>query len=72
MDPIVNGLKKRYIGCMKLERVNYHDWSPWHDLLYPIGSPEFALLYPSKEVIYRWFGVTEEQEFADILDPLCG
>jgi hypothetical protein len=71
MDPIVNGLKKKYLGCMKVERVNYHKWSTWHDLLYPIGSPEFDLLSSSKDVLYRWFGVTEEEEFAEILDPLC-
>ena len=54
-----------------MERVNYHKESPWHDLLFPIGSPEFALLTASKEIIYRWFGVTEPEEFAQILDPLC-
>ena len=71
MDPIVNGIQKKYRGCIKLERVNFHRESPWHDLIFPIGSPEFALLTPSKEIIYRWFGVTEPEEFAEILDPLC-
>lgn len=71
MDPIVDGIRKRYKGCIKLERVNYHKESPWHELLFPIGSPEFALLDSSKEVIYRWFGVTESEEFTDIIDPLC-
>lgn len=71
MDPIVDGIRKRYQGCIKLERVNYHKESPWHELLFPIGSPEFDLLDSSKEVIYRWFGVTEPEEFTDIIDPLC-
>ena len=71
MDPIVNGIQKKYRACIKLERVNFHRESPWHDLIFPIGSPEFALLTSSKEIIYRWFGVTEPEEFAEILDPLC-
>lgn len=71
MDPIVNGIKKKYASCMKLVRVNFHDHTPWHDLLYPFSSPEFALLDSSKNILYRWFGVTEEKEFAQILDPLC-
>ena len=71
MDPIVNGIQKKYRGCIKLERVNYHKESPWHELLFPVGSPEFALLSSAKEVIYRWFGVTTPEEFAEILNPLC-
>ncbi|MEP7136508.1 MAG: hypothetical protein ABI904_16385 [Chloroflexota bacterium] len=71
MDPIVNGLKKKYKHCMKLERVNYHVWTAWHDLLFPIGSPEFALLDSSKKVLYRWVGVVPEEEFSVVLDPLC-
>jgi hypothetical protein len=71
MDPIVNGLKKRYKHCMKLERVNYHDWTTWHDLLFPLGSPEFALLDSAKQLIYRWFGVISVEEFSEVLDPLC-
>jgi len=51
--------------------VNYHEETPWRELLFPLGSPEFALLDSSKEVIYKWFGVTEPEEFAEILDPLC-
>ena len=72
MDPIVNGIKKKYVGCMKVERVNYHSVTAWHELLFPIGSPEFALLTSQKEVLYRWFGVIEVEEFEEILDPLCG
>jgi len=71
MEPIVNGLRKKYISCFKFEHINYHDWSAWHDLVYPIGSPEFALLDSSKKVLYRWFGVTEEEEFSVVLNPLC-
>ena len=72
MDPIVNGIKKEYAGCMKVERVNYHKWSEWHELLFPIGSPEFDLLDSSQAVIHRWFGVVEKEEFSAVLDPLCG
>ena len=72
MDPIVNGIKKQYASCMKVERVNFHKWSEWHDLLYPIGSPEFDLLDSSKSVLYRWFGVVDKEEFTAILNPLCG
>ena len=71
MDPIVDGIQKKYRGCIKLERVNYHKESLWHELLFPVGTPEFALLDSSKEVIYRWFGLTDAEEFAEILDPLC-
>jgi len=71
MDPIVDGIQKKYRGCIKLERVNYHKESPWHELLFPVGTPEFALLDSSKDVIYRWFGLTDAEEFAKILDPLC-
>ena len=56
---------------MKLERVNYHEWTPWHELLFPIGSPEFALLDSAKQVIYHWFGVIPVEDFSEILDPLC-
>lgn len=72
MDPIVNGIKKEYLGCMQVERVNFHKWSTWHDLLSPLGSPEFDLLDSSKKVLYRWFGVVDKEEFSAILDPLCG
>lgn len=71
MDPIVNGLKKNYKHCMKLERVNYHEWTVWHELLAPIGSPEFVLLDSAKQVIYYWFGVIPAEDFSEILDPLC-
>ena len=71
MEPIVNGIKKKYASCMKVERVNFHDHTPWHDLLFPIGSPEFALLDSSKQILHRWFGVTGVEEFTDLLDPLC-
>ena len=71
MDPIVHGIQKKYRGCIKLERVNFHGDSAWHELLFPLGSPEFALLTSSKEILYRWFGVTSPEEFAEIIDPLC-
>jgi hypothetical protein len=71
MEPIVNGLKKKYSQCLKLERVNFHASTPWHELLSPIGSPEFALLDSSKQVLYRWFGVVPADEFSAVFDPLC-
>jgi hypothetical protein len=56
---------------MSMQRVNFHAKSTWHELLSPIGTPEFVLLDSSEEIIYRWFGVTEAEEFAAVLDPLC-
>lgn len=72
MEPIVYGLKDKYSSCMIMQRVYFHAESDWKELLSPIGTPEFVLLRASKEIIYRWFGITEEQEFASVLDPLCG
>jgi hypothetical protein len=72
MQPIVNGLKTKYASCMTLERVNFHQPTEWHELIYPLSTPEFALLDSSKQVLHRWFGVTEEEEFSALLDPLCG
>ncbi|HEX9840837.1 MAG TPA: hypothetical protein VGA72_15920 [Anaerolineales bacterium] len=57
---------------MSVKRVNFHARSDWHELLTPLASPEFALLDSSKQLIQRWFGVTEKEEFAAVLDPLCG
>ena len=71
MDPIVHGIRKKYASCFKFEHVNFHKWSAWHDLLSPVGSPEFALLDSSKKVLYRWFGVVPADEFSAVLDPLC-
>lgn len=71
MVPIVNGLEKKYTSCMQFEQVNFHDRTPWHDLLSPMGSPEFVLLTASQDVIHRWFGFTAEDEFSAVLDPLC-
>ena len=71
MEPIVDGITKRYKGCIKLERVNYHAQTSWHELLFPVGSPEFALLDSAKNTIYRWSGYTEADEFTEIIDPLC-
>jgi len=71
MQPIVNGLEKKYGSCMTLERVNFHERTSWHELLYPLASPEFALLDSSKQIIHRWSGVTEEEDFAVVLEPLC-
>ena len=72
MEPIVHGLKNKYASCMTLERVNFHQRTAWHELILPLASPEFALLDSSKQIIHRWFGVTEEEEFLALLDPLCG
>jgi hypothetical protein len=72
MEPIVHGLEDKYGSCMSMQRVNFHAKSMWRDLLSPIGTPEFVLLDSSEEIIHRWFGVTEADEFAAVLDPLCG
>jgi len=72
MDPIVHGITRTYRSCMTLERVNFHDWTPWHDLLAPLASPEFAILDSQKNILYRWFGVVDEEEFTAVLNPLCG
>jgi len=71
MIPIVNGIKKRYSRCMKMERASVRGSTQWNTLLAPIGAPEFVLLDSSKEVVYRWFGVVPTEEFSAILDPLC-
>jgi hypothetical protein len=71
MEPIVNGIRKRYSDCMKLEHVNFRASTAWHELLSPIGAPEFALLDSSKQVLHRWFGVVSLDEFSAVLDPLC-
>ncbi len=72
MQPIVNGIKKQYRACLKLERVNFHAQSEWHELLSPVGSPEFALLNSSGEIIYRWVGFTEKDEFVEVMSSICG
>ena len=72
MEPIVYGLKDKYSSCMDMHRVNFHAKSAWQELLFPIGTPEFVLLNSSEEIIYRWFGITEEKEFTVVIDPLCG
>ena len=71
MRPIVHGLTRKYSICIKLERVNFHGRTSWHELIYPLASPEFALLDSSMQILHRWFGVVEEEEFAAVLDPLC-
>ena len=72
MDPIVHGIKNKFSACIKLERVNFHDRTPWHDLLAPLASPEFALLDSQNTILYRWFGAVAEEEFTAVLNPLCG
>jgi hypothetical protein len=72
MEPIVHGLEDKYSSCMSMQRVNFHSKSAWGEALSPIGTPEFVLLYSSEEIIYRWFGVTEAEEFAAVLNSLCG
>jgi hypothetical protein len=71
MEPIVHGLKEKYSSCMTINRVNFHAKSAWRELLSPLGTPEFALLNSAKQIIYHWFGYTEAEEFARVLDPLC-
>ncbi len=73
MQPIVNGIKKQYRSCIKkVERVNFHAETRWHELIGPIGSPEFALLDENENIVYRWVGFTEKEEFEAVLSPLCG
>jgi hypothetical protein len=72
MQPIVNGLKKQYRVCLQVERVNFHAETRWHELIIPIGSPEFALLDSSENIIVRWVGFTEKEEFVEVLSPICG
>jgi len=71
MRPIVNGLKKEYQVCMVVERVPFHSETYWGNLIDPIGTPEFALLDSSENILYRWVGFTEKEEFTMILDSLC-
>jgi hypothetical protein len=72
MQPIVNGIRKQYRSCIKkVERVNFHADTEWHELIIPIGSPEFALLDEDQAILHRWVGFTEEEEFEAVLDPLC-
>ncbi len=71
MKPIVDGIKNTYNRCMKLERVNFHERSAWRDLLFPFATPEFVLLDSQNNILYRWFGSVEADEFAAVLDPLC-
>ena len=72
MQPIVNGIKKEFKACLHLERVNFHTKTQWHNLLSPVGSPEFALLDSSGNIIHRWAGLTERDEFVEVMRPLCG
>lgn len=71
MKPIVDGIKNTYNGCMQLERVNFHERSEWHKLLSPFATPEFVLLDSQHNILYRWFGAVEAEEFTAVLDPLC-
>jgi thioredoxin-related protein len=72
MQPIVNGIKKEFKACLHLERVNLSSETQWHVLLSPIGTPEFALLDSSDQIIYRWIGFTEKEQFVEVMKPLCG
>ena len=72
MQPIVNGIKKEFKACWQLERVNFHAKTQWHILISPVGTPEFALLDSSGNIIYRWIGFTEKDEFVEVMKPLCG
>jgi len=71
MEPIVNGPRREYQGCLTLERVNFHGSSVWHEKINPSGSPEFALLDPAGKILYRWSGYTEASGFDEVLKPLC-
>ena len=71
MEPIVYEVKKQYKNCIQVERVNYHVWTSWHELIAPLVSPEFALLDGQKNILHRWFGVIEKVGFTEILNSLC-
>lgn len=71
MRPIVDGIEKQYRSCLKVDRVPYHTQSHWSDLIGPIGTPEFALLDPSENILYRWVGFTEKEEFTEVLTSFC-
>ena len=71
MDPIVHGVVKHYLGCLTLVRVNFHSRTPWHEKLFPLATPEFALLDSSGQILHRWFGFTEAEAFDEILQPFC-
>jgi hypothetical protein len=72
MEPVVNRLVKKYRACLEYERVNFHDPAgPWHKLIGPLASPEFALVDSSKKVLYRWFGATDIEQFEEVLAPIC-
>ena len=72
MQPIVDGIKKRYRACLQVQRVNFHAETRWHELIGPVGSPEFALLDSNETIFYRWIGFTEKEEFEALISPLCG
>lgn len=71
MQPIVNGIKKQFNACVQFEKTNFHAQSKWSILISPIGTPEFALLDSSKNILRRWIGFTEKSEFVDVMKPLC-
>jgi hypothetical protein len=72
VQPIVDGIKREFKTCLQFERVNFHAKTQWHVLIFPIGTPEFALLDSSKTILYRWIGFTEASEFEEVINPLCG
>ena len=71
MRPIVDGIERQYRACVQVERIFFHSENRWNDLIGPIGTPEFALLDGDENILYRWVGFTEKEEFTAILQPLC-
>lgn len=71
MQPIVNGLKKEFAGCVRFEKVNFHEETQWKVLIVPVGTPEFALLDSENKILARWAGFTEKEEFTTSLNALC-
>jgi hypothetical protein len=71
MQPIVNGIKKEFKACAQFEKANFHTESKWSILISPIGTPEFTLLDSSMNILYRWVGFTEKNEFVEVMKPLC-
>lgn len=72
MQPIVHGIQKQFRSCLKVERVYFLSDTLWHNLIGPLGTPEFALVDRDRNVLRRWIGLTERSEFEAVIAPLCG
>lgn len=71
MEATVRGLATQYATCLEVVRVNMNGTQPLRDQLQPLGTPEFFLLDPAGQIHSRWFGVTEKEEFVEVLEGVC-